>query len=134
MTGKRIIETPGAPQAIGPYSQAVQVGDWVFCSGQIPLDPDTGELVRGDLATQTRRVIDNLRAVLEAAGLSLADVVKTTVYLADLGDFQAVNAVYAEYFADERPARATIQAGALPAGARVEIDCIATVAARQARP
>jgi 2-iminobutanoate/2-iminopropanoate deaminase len=119
------VHTAGAPEAIGPYSQAVVVDGWVFCSGQIPLDPGTGELVSGDVATQTERVMRNLSAVLEAAGGSLARVVKTTVFLADMGDFQAMNGVYAAHFGDHRPARATVQAAGLPRGVGVEIECVA---------
>lgn len=114
-----------APAAIGPYSQAVEAGGFVFLSGQVPIDPKTGDLVQGDIAAQTERVLDNLKAVLEAAGCSFSDVVKTTIYLADLGDFQAVNATYAKRFTAAPPARATVQVSALPKGARVEIDAIA---------
>jgi 2-iminobutanoate/2-iminopropanoate deaminase len=114
-----------APTAIGPYSQAIDAGDFVFLSGQVPIDPRTGELVTGDIGVQTDRVLDNLGAVLEAAGCSFADVVKTTIYLMDLGDFQAVNATYAKRFNEAPPARATVQVSALPKGARVEIDAIA---------
>lgn len=114
-----------APAAIGPYSQAIDAGDFVFLSGQVPIDPKTGELVPGDIAAQTERVLDNLAAVLEAAGCSFADVVKTTIYLMDLGDFQVVNATYAKRFTSAPPARATVQVSALPKGARVEIDAIA---------
>ena len=119
------IASNAAPSAIGPYSQAVQAGDFVFLSGQVPVDPKTGELVAGDIAAQTDRVLDNLAAVLEAAGCSFANVVKTTIYLVDLGDFQAVNATYAKRFSGASPARATVQVSALPKGARVEIDAIA---------
>jgi 2-iminobutanoate/2-iminopropanoate deaminase len=122
---QRIIHTPDAPKAIGPYSQAVRTGDLIFCAGQIPLDPDTMKLVEGDVTVQTRRVLTNLSNVLAAAGSSLERVVKTTVFLADLNDFQAMNAVYAEFFPNNPPARSTIQAGRLPAGATVEIDAIA---------
>jgi len=115
-----------APAAIGPYSQAIDAGDFVFLSGQVPLDPKTGELVKGTIELETERVLDNLGAVLEAAGCSFSDVVKTTIYLTDLGDFQAVNGTYAKRFnAEAPPARATIQVSALPKGARVEIDAIA---------
>jgi 2-iminobutanoate/2-iminopropanoate deaminase len=120
------IFTPGAPAPIGPYSQAVRSGGDVFCSGQIPLDPQTGELVAGDISAQAERVLQNLGAVLTAAGLSFADVVKTTIYLADMTDFAAVNAVYEKYFGDSKPARSTFAVAALPKGARLEIDCIAT--------
>ncbi len=121
----KAISTAQAPAAIGPYSQAIHSGDLVFLSGQVPIDPATGELVGGDIAAQTERVLDNLGAVLTAAGCTFADVVKTTIYLVDLGDFQAVNATYARRFAAAPPARATVQVSALPKGARVEIDAIA---------
>ena len=118
------VATERAPAAIGPYSQAVRAGGSVYLSGQIPLDPATGELVAGDIAMQARRVFDNLRAVCEAAGASLDDVVRVGIYLMDLGDFAAVNAVMADYFAAPYPARSTIQVSGLPRGARVEIDAI----------
>jgi reactive intermediate/imine deaminase len=124
------IATSMAPAAVGPYSQAVRVGDLVFCSGQIPLDPATGALVVGDFAAQARRVLDNLSAVLNEAGLGMKDVVRSTIYLADLGDFAEANRVYAEYFTPPYPARSTIQAAALPKGARVEIDVIAVLPSR----
>jgi 2-iminobutanoate/2-iminopropanoate deaminase len=116
-----------APRAIGPYSQAVQAqaGRLVFLSGQIPLDPTTGELVAGDVSVQTERVMENLGAVLRAASLGFPDVVRCTIYLVDLGEFAAVNAVYGRYFGSSPPARATVQVSALPRGARVEIDAIA---------
>ncbi len=123
-----IVSTANAPQAIGPYSQAVVAGDLVFLAGQIPLDPSSMELVDGDVATQTERVLENVTAVLEAAGSSLDKVVKTTVYLADMADFPAMNEVYAQYFGDHKPARATVQAAGLPMGVSVEIDAIATKA------
>ena len=122
-----IVQTGGAPSAIGPYSQAIKTDGWVWCSGQIPIDPETGDLTGGDVAEQTDRVMKNLAAVLEAAGASLATVVKTTVYLADIADFSAMNEVYGRHFDDHRPARATIQAGALPKAVKVEIDCVARV-------
>jgi 2-iminobutanoate/2-iminopropanoate deaminase len=125
MTTLKPITSISAPAAIGPYSQAIDAGDFVFLSGQVPIDPKTGELVEGDIAVQTERVLDNLGAVLEAAGCGFADVVKTTIYLMDLGDFQAVNATYAKRFVSAPPARATVQVSALPKGARVEIDAIA---------
>ena len=129
--GARVaIATKAAPAAVGPYSQAVRVGDLVFCSGQIPLDPATGALVEGDFAAQARRVLDNLSAVLREAGLGMKDVVRSTIYLADLADFAEVNRVYAEYFTPPYPARSTIQAAALPKGARVEIDVIAVAPLR----
>jgi len=119
------VNSLSAPAAIGPYSQAIDAGDFVFLSGQVPIDPKTGELVPGDITAQTERVLDNLAAVLEAAGCSFGDVVKTTIYLIDLGDFQTVNATYAKRFTSAPPARATIQVSALPKGSRVEIDAIA---------
>lgn len=122
---KQIVSTELAPQAIGPYSQAVVVGDYVFSSGQIPLDPRTGEFVAGGIAEQTEQVLLNLSEVLKAAGAGLADVVKTTVYLLDMGDFAAMNEVYARAFGENRPARSTVQAARLPRDARVEIDVIA---------
>ena len=122
---RKTVSTPGAPQAIGPYSQAVVADRWVFASGQIALDPATGQLVTGDAGAQTRRVLQNLKAVLAAAGSGLDRVVKTTVYLKDMNDFAAMNAVYAEYFPKDPPARATVQAARLPKDASVEIDLIA---------
>jgi 2-iminobutanoate/2-iminopropanoate deaminase len=123
---KEIISTENAPGAIGPYSQAIKTGGMLFCSGQIPIDPVTGEFVSNDVAEQTEQVLKNLEAVLKAGGSGLANVVKTTVFLADMGDFAAMNEVYARYFSDNKPARATVQAARLPRDARVEIDCIAT--------
>ena len=119
------IATNRAPAAIGPYSQAVRSGSQVFLSGQIPLDPATGQLVEGDISVQSRRVFDNLSAVCAAAGGSLDQVVRVGIYLMDLGDFTAVNAVMAEYFTAPYPARSTIQVAGLPRGARVEVDAIA---------
>jgi 2-iminobutanoate/2-iminopropanoate deaminase len=121
------IATTGAPRAIGPYSQAVRMGGLLFCSGQIPLDPATGNLVTGDIAAQTHRVFANLAAVLAEAGVGFDAVARTTVYLADMSDFAAMNEVYAAYFSDPAPARSTIQAAGLPKNARVEIDVIAVV-------
>jgi len=121
------VQTAAAPAAIGPYSQAVRAAGLIFCSGQVALDPATVQLIEGDVAAQTERVMNNLRAVLEAAGAGLATVVKTTIYLADLGDFAAVNRVYGGYFTTAPPARATIQVAGLPLGARVEIDAVAVV-------
>ncbi len=121
----KAISTNDAPAAIGPYSQAIRSGDLVFLSGQVPIDPKTGELITGDIATQTDRALDNLAAVLAAAGCSFADVVKTTIYLVDLADFHAVNQTYGKRFTAAPPARATVQVSALPKGARVEIDAIA---------
>ena len=122
---RRIIATSEAPKAVGPYSQAVAVGNFLFCSGQIPLIPATGELLKEDVTEQTTLVLDNLRAVLKANGMTFAHVVKTTVFLIDLGDFAAMNDVYATYFPSNQPARSTIQVAALPKGARVEIEAIA---------
>jgi reactive intermediate/imine deaminase len=118
------IATDKAPAAIGPYSQAVRSGSTVFLSGQIPLDPATGQLVDGDIAAQSRRVFDNLQAVCQAAGGSLDDVMRIGIYLTDLGDFAAVNAVMADYFSAPYPARSTIEVAGLPRGARVEVDAI----------
>jgi 2-iminobutanoate/2-iminopropanoate deaminase len=125
---KKIIFTGEAPQAIGPYSQAVRSGRFLFCSGQIPLDPKSGEIVSGDIATQTRRVLDNIGAILRMAGLTFDNVVKTTIFLTNLADFQTVNEVYGSYFKQDPPARSTVQVSALPRGANVEIEVIATAA------
>jgi len=125
MQDRRIIASAGAPAAIGPYSQAVSAGGLVFVSGQIPLDPATGLLVEGGIAAQTERVLSSLRAVLEAAGSGLDRVVKTTVFLTDLGAFAEVNEVYARFFAAAPPARATVQVAALPRGAGIEIEAVA---------
>ena len=122
---KEIIASADAPAAVGPYSQAVRAGDWVYLSGQIPLDPQSGKPVTGDIKEQTRRVIENLKAVLCAAELTLDDVVKVTVYLRDMDDFAGMNEAYAEYFSESPPARACIQAAALPKGAAVEMDAVA---------
>ena len=122
---KTAISSAEAPKAIGPYSQAIRAGHLLFASGQIPLDPATGSMVDGDAAVQTRRVMDNLRAVLDAGGLTLADVVRTTIYLIDLNDFAKVNEIYGSYFEHPHPARATVQVARLPRDARVEIDAIA---------
>lgn len=122
---KTVISTPDAPKAIGPYSQAIEMDGWVFCSGQIALDPATGELLAGDVRVQTRRVLENLKGVLAAAGCSFQDVVKTTVFLANLDDFSAMNEVYGGYFTAQPPARATVQAARLPRNAQVEIEVIA---------
>ena len=125
MDNKEVISTTEAPQAIGPYSQAVRAGSLVFVSGQIPVDPLTGEVVKGDIRAQTRRVLENLKGVLEAAGSSLEKVVKTTVFLANMGDYGAVNEVYAEFFSGSRPARATVEVARLPKDVGVEIEAIA---------
>lgn len=121
------IQTDRAPQAIGPYSQAIKANGFVFASGQIPLDPATGQLVDGDIAAQTTQVLNNVRAVLEAAGSSLERVVKTTVFLADMNDFAALNEVYAGFFGATRPARSTVQAARLPRDVKVEIEVVALV-------
>jgi len=126
-TPRQPVSTTEAPEAIGPYSQAIKAGGFLFASGQIPLDPATGAVTDGGIATQAHRVLQNLGAVLTAAGLSYDRVVKTTVYLADMADFPAVNEVYATYFPAPAPARATIQAAALPKGVLVEIDLIAVL-------
>src|SRR5437867_12974676 len=122
---KKIIFTNEAPAAIGPYSQAVRSGSFLFCSGQIPLDPKSGEIVSGDIAAQTRRVLDNIAAVLRAEGLTFDNVVKTTIFLTNLDDFQIVNEVYGSYFKQNPPARSTVQVSALPKDANVEIEVIA---------
>ena len=124
---KQAIATTQAPAAIGPYSQAVVSNGWAFLSGQIPLDPASGQLIEGGIEAQTERVLENLRAVLEASGSSLADVVKSTVSLKDMGEFAARNAVYARYCTENPPARATVEVARLPKDVRVEIDCIAAV-------
>jgi 2-iminobutanoate/2-iminopropanoate deaminase len=124
---RKVISTERAPGAVGPYSQAIVAGGFVWCSGQIPLDPSTGQLVQGEIEDETRQVLANLRAVLDAAGSSLDRVVRATVYLADLSDFEKVNAVYAESFGEQPPARVCIEACGLPKGARVEIDAIAEI-------
>ena len=124
---REIVHTEKAPAAVGPYSQAVKAGGFVFTAGQIPLDPATGQLVSGDIRAQTRRALQNVQAVLEAAGTSLQQVVKTTVFMVDLGDFAAMNQVYAEFFPEGPPARSCVQAGALPKGAAVEIEAVAVL-------
>jgi 2-iminobutanoate/2-iminopropanoate deaminase len=121
---RSIVQTSDAPEAVGPYSQAVRAGNLLFCSGQIPLDPSTGELVKLDAAGQARRCLENLDAVCRAAGAQLSSAVRCTVYLTDMADFERVNEVYAEFFPDDPPARVAIQAAALPRGADVEIDAI----------
>jgi 2-iminobutanoate/2-iminopropanoate deaminase len=121
------IDTDGAPRAIGPYSQAVVADGWIFCSGQIALDPADGEVVGGDVSLQTDRVMKNLAAVLQAGGASLATVVKTTVFLVDMADFAAMNEVYSRHFGGHQPGRSTVAAAGLPRGVRVEIECVARV-------
>jgi 2-iminobutanoate/2-iminopropanoate deaminase len=125
---RQVVSTEKAPQAIGPYSQGIRVDNFVFCAGQVGLDPTTGKLVEGGIEAETRRVLQNLSAVLEATGSSLSRVVKTTVFLTNLDDFKAMNAVYAEFFPSAPPARATVQVARLPAGACVEIEALAVVA------
>lgn len=122
---KEIIATESAPKAIGPYSQAVRWNGLIFCSGQIPLDPKTGLTVEGDIAQQTTRVLENLKAVLEAAGSGLDKVLKTTVFIKDISEFQAMNEVYGRYFPANAPARSTVEAARLPRDVRIEIECIA---------
>ena len=124
---KAVIAADGAPKpfAGAPYSQAIRAGGFLFCAGQVGLDPDSGALVEGGIEAQTRRALDNVKAVLAGAGLSLQDVVKTTVFVTDLADFGALNAIYAEYFTSDPPARSTVQVAGLPAGAVVEIEVIA---------
>lgn len=123
----RAVSTEGAPKAIGPYSQAIAAGGFLFTAGQIGRDPATGKAVEGDIVAQTNRVFDNLEAVLKAGGCSLADVVKVTVYLTDLGDFEKMNAAYAKRFGDTRPARSTVQVAKLPGGSPIEIDFVARI-------
>ena len=130
MQRRASISAPDAPQAIGPYSQAIQAGSLLFLSGQIPLDPVTGEVVSGDVRVQTRRVLENIGAVLAAAGVSFDAVVKTTVFLADLNEFAAMNEVYATFFTDPAPARSTVQVARLPRDVAVEIELVAAVADR----
>jgi 2-iminobutanoate/2-iminopropanoate deaminase len=124
---KQAISSTGAPKAIGPYSQAVRAGQLLFVSGQVALDPATGTMVEGGIAEQTRRVLDNIGAVLSSGGRSFADVVRTTIFLADMNDFAAVNEIYGQYFKEPDPARATVQVARLPRDARVEIDVIASL-------
>lgn len=124
---REIVSTSNAPAAVGPYSQAVRVGNIVYSAGQIPLIPGTGKLAEGDIEAQTHQVMQNLTAVLEAAGTSLANVVKTTIFLTDLGDFAVLNKVYGSYFAGDTPARSTVEVSALPLGAKVEIEVVAVI-------
>jgi 2-iminobutanoate/2-iminopropanoate deaminase len=122
---KKIVSTTEAPAAVGPYSQAVRIGQFVFTAGQIPLDPKSGQIVSEDISEQARRVLDNLTAVLAAENLTFNHIIKTTIFLTDMNDFAAVNEVYASYFTEQPPARSTVAVSALPKGARVEIECIA---------
>jgi 2-iminobutanoate/2-iminopropanoate deaminase len=124
---KKIISTDRAPKAIGPYSQAVVANGFAFLSGQIPIDPETNQLIEGDVVAQTVRVLENLKIVLEACGSSLSQVVKTTVFVKDLGEFATINETYARYFPENPPARATVEAARLPRDVRVEIECVAMV-------
>lgn len=124
---RQVISSERAPKAVGPYSQGIRVGDFIFCAGQAGLDPATGKLVTGGIEAETRRVLQNLGAVLEQAGTSLGNVVKTTVFLTDMGDFKAMNAIYAEFFPGTPPARSTVQVSRLPVDAHVEIECIAVM-------
>ncbi len=125
MMEKKAISTDKAPQAIGPYSQAIQVGEFLFLSGQIPLDPSTGEMDREDIQGQTRRVMENLKAVLESQGLTMESIVKTTIFLTDMGNFAKVNEIYGGYFSENPPARSTVQVSNLPRDAAIEIEAIA---------
>ena len=125
---KQAVSSPNAPKAIGPYSSALRAGDLLFISGQVPFDPATSEMIDGDIAAQTRRVLQNIGALLEAGGLSYASVARTTVFLADMNDFVAMNDVYRTFFSEPYPARSTVQAARLPRDARIEIDVIASYA------
>ncbi len=127
MSSKEIVNTSKAPNAIGPYSQAIKVNKMVFLSGQIAIDPNTQKFIDGDIETQTKRVLDNLKSVLEASGSSLESVVKTTIYITDINDFSKVNEIYASYFSSGKPARSTVCVAALPKNAKVEIDAIAEI-------
>jgi 2-iminobutanoate/2-iminopropanoate deaminase len=122
---KKIISTSEAPAAVGPYSQAVRAGSTIYCAGQIPLDPKTGQIVAGDIAAQTRRVMENIGGLLKAEGLDFDNIVKTTIFLTNLSDFQTVNEIYGSYFKTQPPARSTVQVPALPKGANIEIEVIA---------
>jgi 2-iminobutanoate/2-iminopropanoate deaminase len=122
---KKIISTTDAPAAVGPYSQAVRVGSTIYCAGQIPLDPKSGQIVAGGIDAQTRRVMENITAVLKAEGLTFENIVKTTIFLMDMADFQTVNEIYGSYFNQQPPARSTVQVAGLPKGARVEIEVLA---------
>lgn len=124
---KKIINTKSAPQAIGPYSQAVLADQWLFISGQIPIDPASGQLVTGDIVKETERVLENIKGIIESAGGNLGDVVKTTVYLKNMADFPQVNEVYARYFTEDYPARATVEVSRLPKDVRIEMDAIALI-------
>ena len=125
MTIKKIISTPKAPAAIGPYSQAIRIGDFLYTSGQISLDPETMEMITGDIEVETEKVLKNIEAILKEDGLNLNNIIKTTVYLTDLSEFARMNQVYENFFIDTKPARACVQVAALPKGAKVEIDVVA---------
>jgi 2-iminobutanoate/2-iminopropanoate deaminase len=124
---KKVIQTDKAPRAIGPYSQAIRAGDFLFLSGQIPLDPETGELVQGDIRQQTKQVLENIKGVLESQGLGMEDVVKATIFLKDIGNFSQVNEVYATYFSSSPPARSTVEVTKLPRDADIEMETIALI-------
>jgi len=124
---KRVIQTEKAPKAIGPYSQAIQAGNFLFLSGQIPLDPKTGELVKGDIQQQTRQVLENIKGVLESQGLGMEDIVKVTIFLKDIPNFSQVNEIYSTYFPSSPPARSTVEVAKLPRDAEIEIEAIALV-------
>lgn len=130
---KAAISSPDGAKPVGPYSPALRVGPFLFVSGQVPIDPATGQMVAGDIAAQTRRVLDNVGALLKAAGLSFTDVVRTTVFLADMNDFSAMNDAYSTFFSEPYPARSTVQAARLPRDARIEIDAIAVAEDREPR-
>jgi len=125
--GKRVIQTEKAPKAIGPYSQAIQAGNFLFLSGQIPLDPKTGELVKGDIRQQTQQVLENIKGVMESQGLGMEDVVKVTIFLKDIGNFNQVNEIYSTYFPSSPPARSTVEVAKLPKDADIEIEAIAVI-------
>ena len=127
MVKKKVIQTDKAPRAIGPYSQAIRAGNFLFLSGQIPLDPKTGELVKGDIRQQTKQVLENIKGVLESQGLGMEDVVKATIFLKDIGNFNQVNEVYATYFPSSPPARSTVEVAKLPRDADIEIEAIALI-------
>lgn len=128
---KKIVSTNDAPAALGPYSQAIRSGAFLFCAGQIPLDPRSGQIVSDDISEQTKRVLENISAVLRAERLNFGHVVKTTIFLTDMADFQTVNEIYGSYFRENPPARSTVQVAALPKGARIEIEVIAAAAAEE---
>ena len=125
--GKRVIQTEKTPKAIGPYSQAIQAGNFLFLSGQIPLDPKTGELVKGDIRQQTQQVLENIKGVMESQGLGMEDVVKVTIFLKDIGNFNQVNEIYSTYFPSSPPARSTVEVAKLPKDADIEIEAIAVI-------